>query len=70
MRFTLVAPRSGHEASLELFRRQLPPRLARVTDLTGEARVAWLVGAHGFQTLAESGRGHAGVVRPGGLSRR
>ena len=23
--FTLVAPRSGHEASLDLFRRQLPP---------------------------------------------
>jgi folate-binding protein YgfZ len=52
---TLVAPRSGHAASLELFRRQLPPRLARVTDLTGQARVAWLVGARAFQTLAESG---------------
>src|SRR5215213_11567136 len=55
--FTLVAPRGGHEASLDLFRRQLPPRLAKVVDLTGEARVAWLVGAHGFQTLAESGIG-------------
>jgi tRNA-modifying protein YgfZ len=54
---TLVAPRSGHEASLELFRRQLPPRLARVTDQTGEARVAWLIGGHGFQTLALSGVG-------------
>ena len=52
---TLVAPRSGHEASLDLFRRQLPPRLAKVTDLTGHARVAWLIGAHGFQTLASSG---------------
>jgi tRNA-modifying protein YgfZ len=55
--FTLVAPRSGHEASLDLFRRQLPPRLAKVVDLTGEARVAWLIGAHGFQTLAKSGIG-------------
>jgi folate-binding protein YgfZ len=54
---TLIAPRSGYEASLELFRRQLPPRLARVTDLTGPARVAWLIGAHAFQTLAESGIG-------------
>jgi folate-binding protein YgfZ len=54
---TLVAPRSGHEASLDLFRRQLPPRLAKVMDLTGTARVAWLIGAHGFQTLAESGVG-------------
>jgi folate-binding protein YgfZ len=52
---TLIAPRSGHEASLELFRRQLPPRLAKVVDLTGESRVAWLIGARAFQTLAESG---------------
>ena len=27
---TLIAPRSGHQASLDLFRRQLPPRLAKV----------------------------------------
>jgi tRNA-modifying protein YgfZ len=54
---TLVAPRSGHEASLDLFRRQLPPRLAKVVDLTGQARVAWLIGGRGFQTLAESGVG-------------
>ena len=52
---TLIAPRSGHAASQDLFRRQLPPRLAKVTDLTGQARVAWLIGARGFQTLAESG---------------
>jgi tRNA-modifying protein YgfZ len=52
---TLVAPRSGHEASLDLFRRQLPPRLAKVSDMTGQASVAWLIGAHGFQTLASSG---------------
>jgi tRNA-modifying protein YgfZ len=54
---TLIAPRSGHDASLELFRRQLPPRLAKVVDLTGDACVAWLIGARGFQTLAESGVG-------------
>lgn len=53
--FTLVAPRSGHAASLDLFRRQLPPRLAKVTDLTGQSRVLWLLGARAFQTLAESG---------------
>ncbi|MFL5461556.1 MAG: hypothetical protein ACJ8AY_12800, partial [Gemmatimonadales bacterium] len=52
---TLIAPRSGQEPSLELFRRQLPPRLAKVADQTGQARVAWLLGAHGFQTLASSG---------------
>jgi tRNA-modifying protein YgfZ len=53
--FTMIAPRSGHAASLDLFRRQLPPRLARLTDLTGEASVAWLVGARAFQVLAGSG---------------
>jgi tRNA-modifying protein YgfZ len=53
--FTLIAPRSGHAASLDLFRRQLPPRLARLSDLTGQASVAWLIGARAFQTLAGSG---------------
>jgi folate-binding protein YgfZ len=52
---TLVIPRSGHSAALEIFQRTLPPRLAKVTDLTGEARVAWLLGGHGFQTLVKSG---------------
>src|SRR3954464_9767864 len=35
--FTLVMPPDGHAAALELFTRQLPPRLARATDLTGSA---------------------------------
>src|SRR3954469_21087192 len=48
---TLIAPRSRQESSLERVRRQLPPRLAKVADQTGQARVAWLLGAHGFQTL-------------------
>jgi folate-binding protein YgfZ len=55
--FTMVAPLRGHVASLDLFARQLPPRLARVHDLTGEARVAWLVGEHSFQTLVKAGLG-------------
>ena len=54
---TLILPPGGHETALELFRRQLPPRLAKVTDLTGQASVAWLLGAHGFQVLAKSGIG-------------
>jgi folate-binding protein YgfZ len=52
---TLVVPREGREETLELFRRALPPRLARLTDLSDEARVAWLIGEHAFQTLAKSG---------------
>ncbi len=55
--FMLIVPPSGREAVMELFTRQLPPRLARTTDLTGEATVAWLLGAHGFQVLAKSGVG-------------
>jgi folate-binding protein YgfZ len=55
--FTLIMPRSGRAAALDLFTRQLPPRLARTTDLTGEATVVWLLGGHGFQVLAKSGVG-------------
>ncbi|MEO8226861.1 MAG: hypothetical protein ABI637_05480 [Gemmatimonadota bacterium] len=55
--FTLVAPRAGHDAAMELFRRQLPPRLARLTDQTGDMQVAWLLGAQGFQTLAKASLG-------------
>src|SRR6185295_3362469 len=55
--FTLIVPPGGHSAALELFTRQLPPRLARTADLTGQATVAWLLGAHGFQVLAKSAVG-------------
>ncbi|HUF34661.1 MAG TPA: hypothetical protein VMN37_01865 [Gemmatimonadales bacterium] len=64
---TMIVPRRGREAALELFRRSLPPRLATVTDLSDEARVAWLVGGHAFHTLAKSGVGTpdgAGRVAP------
>src|SRR6185369_578836 len=54
---TLIMPRSGRAAAIDLFTRQLPPRLARTSDLTGEATVAWLLGAHWFQVLAKSGVG-------------
>ena len=43
--FTLVAPLEGHAAALDLFRRQLPPRLARMTDRSGEWQALWLLGA-------------------------
>jgi folate-binding protein YgfZ len=33
--FVLVAAPDAHDPTLELFRRQIPPRLAKVTDLTG-----------------------------------
>jgi folate-binding protein YgfZ len=52
---TMIVPRGGREAAIELFRRSIPPRLARVDDLSDQWRVAWLVGAHAFHTLAQTG---------------
>ena len=65
------ARRSGHAAALELFTRAAPAP-ARPGDRSHRRRprVAWLLGAHGFQVLAKSGVGDAGVGRPGGLGRR
>ncbi|MEO7986499.1 MAG: hypothetical protein ABI766_08185 [Gemmatimonadales bacterium] len=54
---TVIAPAEGHEAVVDIFQRQLPPRLAKVTDLTGQARVVRLLGGHAFQMLARSGIG-------------
>lgn len=53
--FSLVTAHQARAASLDLFRRSLPPRLARVTDLTGDTRAAWLLGTHAFQTLLKAG---------------
>lgn len=55
--FWLVAHRDARAAADELFRKSVPPRLARVTDLTDGTRAAWLVGAQGFQVLARAGLG-------------
>jgi folate-binding protein YgfZ len=54
-RFTLIAPRRAHETALELLTRQLPPRLAKLTDATGDVTVAWLAGGQAYPTLARSG---------------
>jgi folate-binding protein YgfZ len=54
---TVITSQSAREAAAELFRRALPPRLARLTDLSGEVRAAWLTGAQAFQTLAKAGLG-------------
>jgi tRNA-modifying protein YgfZ len=57
-RLTLVAPLRAREGALELLRRQLPPRLAKLTDATGQVEAAWLLGSQGFPALARS------TVRP------
>ncbi|HRP07348.1 MAG TPA: hypothetical protein PLL69_02575 [Gemmatimonadales bacterium] len=40
----VVVPRPGAAEVADLFRRSLPPRLARVTDLSGSRVVWWLTG--------------------------
>lgn len=65
--FTLVVPITARQAALDLFRKSLPPRLARVVDLTGEAAALWLLGgsvalhtsAAGIGALPEGGRAEA-----------
>jgi len=43
--FTLLMSGFARETARDLFARVLPPRLARVSDLTGEWAVSWLLGA-------------------------
>jgi folate-binding protein YgfZ len=54
---TVIAPGTGREALQDIFQRTLPPRLAKAADATGESAVAWILGAHGFHTLVQSGIG-------------
>jgi folate-binding protein YgfZ len=69
--FTLVAEASARGPALELFRRTLPPRLARVIDLTEQARAAWLLGATAperlARALAEPVPGAGRAIRAGSL---
>lgn len=66
---TIVSDPAGHGPALEIFARQLPPRLARVTDRTGSWEALWLLGA-GSEGAARSadlpwpGPGKV-VVQPG-----
>lgn len=50
--FLLVTRAEARAASLDLFRRQMPPRLAKVTDLTGEWGAIQLFGARALEALA------------------
>jgi folate-binding protein YgfZ len=54
---TVIAPGTGGDALRDIFQRTLPPRLAKAEDATGESAVAWVLGAHGFHTLVQSGIG-------------
>jgi folate-binding protein YgfZ len=70
--FTIVLPAAARSAAAELFRRSLPPRLARARDESGEWRTAWLAGERGRATLerwlgAEAPRPGRVLARPDGL---
>lgn len=54
-RFVLVVPPAGREPLLDIFRRTLPPRLARPEDLTETWAAAWIVGRTGGDALLSSG---------------
>jgi tRNA-modifying protein YgfZ len=67
--FTLVTSAGARAAAADLFRKTLPPRLARVADLTDSHRVAWFLGAAAPERLARalgaSIPGHGNVLRMG-----
>jgi folate-binding protein YgfZ len=70
--FTIVLPAAARPAAGELFRRSLPPRLARARDESGEWSAAWLAGERGRTTLERwlgADAPHPGRVtaRPDGL---
>lgn len=60
-RFTLVMDLAGREPAAQLLRRVLPPRLARVTDLSEEWRVIWLLGTCAPERFARA----TGTALPG-----
>jgi len=70
--FTLVASPGARDAALGLFRRQFPPRLAKVTDRSDSDRSIWLLGQRAQETMgaaglpwpAEPGRVADRVARP------
>lgn len=52
---TIVLPAHGNESFLDLARRSLPPRLARITDRTNEIGVLRIVGPEAVETAERAG---------------
>jgi folate-binding protein YgfZ len=48
---TIVVPLQGRAAALETFQRSLPPRLAQLTDRTGEVAVTMVLGEQAAEVL-------------------
>lgn len=53
--FTLVTSREARDTSLAQFRRQFPPRLARITDRSESDRVLWMLGPRAHEVARASG---------------
>ncbi len=53
--FVLLAPEAGRAALVELFRRGLPPRLAKAVDYTGAWAALWLLGDAAPALLGRAG---------------
>jgi folate-binding protein YgfZ len=64
--FTLVLPEAGAPAARAIFARSLPPRLAKVEDLTADSATLLLLGGNARQVLTASGL--TGDQRPGHLA--
>jgi len=60
-RFTLVMEAQGREPASQLLARVLPPRLARIIDLSDQWSVAWVLGNCGLERLVRA----AGAAHPG-----
>jgi glycine cleavage system aminomethyltransferase T len=48
---TIITPLQGREAALETFQRSLPPRLAQLTDRTGEIGITLVIGEQASEVL-------------------
>jgi folate-binding protein YgfZ len=48
---TIITPLQGRAAALETFQRSLPPRLAQLSDRTGEVGVSLVFGDQAFEVL-------------------
>src|ERR1043166_721473 len=60
-RFTLVIEAHAREPAAQLLARVLPPRLARISDLSDQWSIAWALGSCGFERLVRA----AGAAHPG-----
>jgi len=66
--FTLLTSLDLRQVALDLFRKQLPPRLARLTDRSESSRTIWLLGQRAQEVLGAAGLAwpseHGRVVGP------